>query len=99
MSGEAYAANVLGDKALRIYLMITANKDGYQCLVSSIGISGKPLPKGMSRSSFTRALNELIENGFMVKRDGCEIWDFYDTPQNVKEYNIVLHKEESKFNY
>ena len=71
--GEAYAVNTLGDKALRIYLTLTANKDGFTCLVSNTQIAGKPLPKGMSRSTYTRAMKELEENGFLVKRADADI--------------------------
>lgn len=90
--GEEIAFNTLGDKALRIYLMLTSNANGFQCLVSSNGIAGKPLPLNMSRATFTRAINELKENGFLIKREGQDVWDFYDIPK-VEEMKIEIHKE------
>lgn len=92
--GEEIAYNVLGDKALRIYLMLTANANGFTCLMSSNQIGGKPLPQGMSRSSFTRAIRELKDNGFLVKREDEDKWDFYDTPKDAEEMLVEIHKSE-----
>lgn len=92
--GEEIAYNYLGDKALRIYLMLTSNANGYQLLMSSTQIGGKPLPQGMSRSSFTRAIKELKDYGFLVKRDEEDIWDFYDTPKEMEEMLVEIHKKE-----
>lgn len=90
--GEELAYNVLGDKALRLYLMLTSNANGYQLFMSSTQVGGKPLPQGMSRSSFTRAVKELKDNGFLVKRENEDIWDFYDVPKEADKMLIEIHK-------
>jgi len=46
--------------------MLSANANGFKCLMNSNSIAGKPLPMNMSRSSFTRAVKELKDNGFLV---------------------------------
>ena len=93
--GEKAAIYTLSDKALRIYLILTSNKDGYQLTMSSTQIGGEPLPFGMSRSSYTRAIKELKDAGFLVKRPGsANQWDFYDVPKN-EEIFVEIHKQES----
>lgn len=92
--GETIAINNLSDKALRIYLMLTSNADGFETTMSSNGIAGQPLPLGMSRSSYTRAIAELKENGFLVKRKDSSWWDFYDIPKEDEKLMIQIHKKE-----
>ncbi len=82
-AGEAYACNTLGVNALAIYLVVTSNKDRYRLTIASTGINGQPLPRGMSRSSFTRAIQELKESGFMILDESGNYWHFYDMPQEV----------------
>lgn len=91
--GEEIAYNTLGDKALRIYLMLSSNRDGFQCLMSSNEIAGKPLPMGMSRATFTRAVTELKDNGFLIKRKDEDVWDFYDKPP-IDGMLVEVHKTE-----
>ena len=83
-AGEAYAYNTLGVNALAIYLMVTSNKDRYRLTIASTGINGNPLPRGMSRSSFTRAIQELKECGFMILDESGNYWHFYDIPQDIE---------------
>lgn len=79
-AGEAYAYNTLTVSALAIYLMVTSNKNGYPLTICSNSINGNPLPRGMSRRTYSRAMTELKENGFMVKDDKGDFWHFYDIP-------------------
>lgn len=90
--GEAIAYNTLSDKALRIYLMLSANANGFKCLMNSNSIAGKPLPMNMSRSSFTRAVKELKDNGFLVQRKDEDTWDFYDFPRDEEGMVVEVHK-------
>ena len=96
--GEEIAYNTLGDKALRIYLLITSNKNGFQLTMNSKGIGGKPLPLNMSRSSYTRAVKELIDNGFLTKADDRgDLWIFHDYPESIEEeMNIIVDKKDEK---
>ena len=97
--GERIAYTTLGDKALRLYLLITSNKDGVQMILSSnglyIGTTTQDLPK-MCRKTFTNAIKELKDNGFLVKnpnvKDG---WIFKDKPEEVEPINITLEKDTS----
>jgi len=76
--GERIAMKVLTPTALKIYLYATSNANGYHFLLCSKDITEK---LGISRRTYTSALADLIDNGFLIKRtDGSEIWDFYDNP-------------------
>lgn len=94
--GEEIAYNTLGDKALRIYLLVTSNKNGFQLTMNSNGIGGKPLPLGMSRSSYTRAVKELIDNGFLTKAGQGDLWVFHDYPVATEDINIIVDKKNQK---
>lgn len=89
--GEEIAYNTLSDKALRIYLLVTSNKKGFRLTMSSTQIGGKPLPQNMSRSSFTRAIKDLQEHGFLTRADdGTNLWVFHDYPVAVEEEMEVI---------
>lgn len=108
MDGERIAYKNLGLPALQIYLYMTRNRNGYPCLIWSNDIIEE---MGFSRPTYTRAIKELKEKGFLVKRDDdSEKWEFHDTPvfpiknnsekkEPVKSYTIekeiVLTKKET----
>ena len=94
--GEEIAYNILSDKALRIYLMVTSNKKGFQLTMSSTQIGGKPLPpqKNMSRSSFTRAISQLKEKGFLTKKDNSSVWVFHDYPVAEEQIKVIVDKKD-----
>lgn len=95
--GERIAYMTLGDKALRLYLLITSNKSGCQMVLSSnglyVGSNTTDLPK-MCRKTFSNAVKELKDNGFLVRnpnvKDG---WIFRDKPEEIEIMNITLEKE------
>lgn len=92
--GEEIAYNTLSDKALRIYLLVTSNKKGFQLTMSSTQIGGKPLPQNMSRSSFTRAIKQLKQKGFLTQRDGSPVWVFHDYPVIEEEIKVIVDKKD-----
>lgn len=91
--GEKIAMKSLSPSALKIYLFVTANANGYHFLLTSNGVIAE---LGFSRRTYTSAMKELIDQGFLIKReDGSEVWDFYDNPP-VKEsisVNVVKTQE------
>lgn len=92
--GEEIAYNTLSDKALRIYLLVTSNKKGFQLTMSSTQIGGKPLPMNMSRSTFTRAVAQLKEKGFLTQKDDSAIWVFHDYPVAEEEIKVIVDKKD-----
>lgn len=94
--GEEIAYNTLGDKALRIYLLVTSNKKGFRLTMSSTQIGGKPLPMNMSRASFTRAIKDLQDHGFLTRaEDGTNLWVFHDYPVVEEEMEVIVDKRVS----
>lgn len=107
--GEKIAYNSLGHSALKLYLALSSNRNGFTCIVSSTGIAGQPLPGKnqededgnvefipMSRSTFTRAIKELQDYGFLVPSDNGR-WDFYDKPKAALGITVVVNKEVHQF--
>lgn len=80
---------VLSPSALKIYLYVTSNANNYHFLLCSKDITEKI---GISRRTYTSAIADLIDNGFLIKRtDGSEVWDFYDNPpiSDLMEINVI----------
>lgn len=92
--GEEIAYNTLSDKALRIYLLVTSNKKGFQLTMSSTQIGGKPLPMNMSRATFSRAVKQLKQKGFLTQKDGSPIWVFHDFPVAEEEIKVIVDKKD-----
>lgn len=92
--GEEIAYNTLSDKALRIYLLVTSNKKGFQLTMSSTQIGGKPLPMNMSRPTFTRAVSQLKEKGFLTQKDNSPIWVFHDYPVAEEQIKVIVDKRD-----
>ena len=88
--GEKIAMMRLGQNALKIYLLVTSNANGYHFLMTSNNVSEE---LGFSRSTYTRAIKELIDEGFLIKRtDGSEVWDFYDNPPVKEQMHVNVVK-------
>ena len=80
----------LGQNALKIYLLVTSNANGYHFLMTSNNVTEE---LGFSRSTYTRAIKELIDEGFLIKRtDGSEVWDFYDNPPVKEQMHVNVVK-------
>ena len=93
MEGQKIAYCTLSNNALRIYLMITAHSNTYSFTMGSETFNGKEWPFVISRSTYSRAIKELKDNGYLIKRDNSQIWDFYDYPQLQDEtINVVVNK-------
>lgn len=91
MNGERYAMKVLSPSALKIYLYVTGNENNWHFLLYSKKVQED---LGIARRTFTSAIADLIDNGFLVKRtDGSGEWIFYDNPPVKDEMKITLIKE------
>lgn len=89
--GERLAMQVLSPSALKIYLYVTSNANNYHFLLWSKDVTEK---LGISRRTYTSAIADLIDNGFLIKRrDGSEVWDFYDNPPIEESMQINVVKE------
>ena len=88
--GEKIAMMRLGQNALKIYLLVTSNANGYHFLITSNNVTEE---LGFSRSTYTRAIKELIDEGFLIKRtDGSEVWEFYDNPPVKEQMHVNVVK-------
>ena len=81
-----YASRTLTEKGFKLYMYLISNIDGFVGGLSKIDVVAKT---GISDSSYNRAVNELIENGFLVfmhdnvtDKDGisCPLYDFIARP-------------------
>lgn len=76
---ERLAAKTLTPTAFKIWLYVTANKNGYTFDLSSADVADS---YGISRRSYTDAMKELERLGYLVpKVKGKErFYTFYDVP-------------------
>ena len=81
-----YASRELSEKGFKLYIYLISNQDGYVGGLSKVDVVTKT---GISDSSYNRAVNELIEKGFLTythenvtDKDGlsCPLYDFVARP-------------------
>ena len=78
---ERLAAKNLSPSAFKVWLYVTANKNGYSFDLSSADVADA---YGVSARSFTAAMKELETAGYIVpKTDKKRYYDFYDMPQPI----------------
>ena len=95
--GEKIAYNRLSPGALKIYLNVTANANGFHFPMTSNKLTQQC---GISKRTYTRAVKELIDEGFLVKRDdGSEEWEFHDKPEVQEVYSVTVVKAEEQFHF
>jgi len=87
--GERIAMKTLTPSALKIYLFVTANANNYHFLLTSNDVTAE---LGISRRTYTSAIKELIDNGFLIKRADSEVWDFYDNPPVTESIAVNVVK-------
>ncbi len=71
-----YAARDLGAHALRLYLYLASNADGYRFALSPVAIRNAV---GMPRSTYHDQFRVLVDKGYLVHRGGST-FDFYEVP-------------------
>ena len=78
-----YAANEdLTPYGLQVYLYLAGNKDGYAFELSQ---EAALIEAGIKKTTFHKYINEMVEKGYLVpRRDGSNIYDFYERPQKTK---------------
>ena len=78
----------LKGEALKLWLYIGKNQDGYTFALSKVDA----IKWGIgSKSSYDRAVKELIEKGYLVKTSGNH-YNFYEVPK-VEKIEITVNKE------
>ena len=73
---------IKNSSALKLWLYLVKNQNGYEFELSQVDCQ----KWGISRSSYYRAKNELIELGYLVPvREGSNIFSFFDKRQSQVE--------------
>lgn len=73
------ASRDLGAYGLQLYLFFVGNEDNFKCYFSPAAIQNL---LGMSRSTYHRHFNDLIQKGYLVQRKDSNTYDFYEVSQN-----------------
>lgn len=83
---------------LKLWMYFAKNQNNYTFELSSIAVQNFC---GMSDKSYREAIKELIAKRYLVKREGCNIYDFYEMPQpiEVPADGAVIHCHTSTFTY
>jgi hypothetical protein len=88
---EQIAARNLTPAALKMWLAVTQNINGYTFALSSKVMLDE---WGISIASYNRAVSELKEKGYMVEKEGKKnSYIFYDIPP-AQEIEIEVRKSE-----
>lgn len=89
---ERLAAKLLKDTAFKVWLYITGNKNEYNFDLSSADVISA---YGISRRSYSSALKELEEVGYLVPKEqgGTRYYWFYDFPQKTENNTINIERQ------
>ena len=79
-SSWQYASRDLGAHALRLYLYLACNANGFTLALSPAAIRQAV---GMASSTYRDQFVKLIDKGYLVQRGDSNVYDFYETPQRV----------------
>ena len=93
-----YASRDLGAHALRLYLYLAANADGYNLALSPAAIRQAI---AMPRSTYQDQFVKLIDKGYIVQESG-NVYNFYETPQPSHASNqasIITQKTVDVLNF
>ena len=72
------AARILPDRAFKLYVSMNLHQDGYTYGLSPVDIHGRI---GFSEKKYRQAVDELIENGYLVENaEGENVFTFYEAP-------------------
>lgn len=72
----------LNATALVLYLYLANNADGYSFALSPQAIFNEI---GMPTSTCSDQVKKLIEKGYLVAKEGSNLYDFYEVPQTIEE--------------
>ena len=78
---------------LQLYLYLAKNADNYQLALSP---AAAELEAGIKRTSFNKYLKMLINEGYLVWRNG-NTYDFYETPHEPKGKGATALSLEDSF--
>ena len=94
-SAERIAAQTLTHSALKLWLAITQNNNGYTFALSPAAMAEQ---WGLPIASYKRAVKELQEKGYMVaKPDKQNSFIVYDIPPVEEVIEIEVVKQEFSF--
>ena len=89
-----YAMIDLKGEAFKLWVYIGKNQNGYTFALSKVDA----IKWGVgSKSSYDRAVKELIEKGYLVERSKNH-YDFYEIPR-VEEITVTVNKESADFTF
>ena len=94
LDGLQYAMIDLKGEALKLWLYLGKNQNGYTFGLSKVDAMKWGIG---SKSSYDRAVKELIEKGYLVETSANH-YDFYEVPK-VEEITVTIHKAEEGFSF
>lgn len=86
------AMRTLKANTFKLWFYMAKNKDGWKFALSRVDACKYC---GFSKNTYHAAVNELIENGYLVQTaEGSNQYDFYEVPQGDYEViDITVHKD------
>lgn len=78
-----YASKDLGAHALRLYLYLASNADGYELALSPAAITDAI---GMPRSTYHDQFKILVDKGYLIETSSNH-YSFYEKPKNRMSYD------------
>ena len=84
----------LKGEALKLWLYLNKNQNGYTVALSKVDA----IKWGIgSKSSYDRAVKELIEKGYLVE-ESANHYNFYEMPKTEIDY-YTINKESNEFTF
>ena len=80
-----YAGKILKYGTFKLYLELAGNNDGFKYRISK---AGSETNLGISKNVYYRAVEELIEKGYLVEANG-NMYDFYTVPYKGQNQNNI----------
>lgn len=83
------ASKTLGAHALRLYLYLAANANGYELALSPAALERDI---GMARSTYHDQFRRLINAGYLVQSGG-NLYEFYEVPQDESRLKNTIFSD------
>lgn len=74
---ESYAARTLNDAGFKMWLYMSANKDGYEYNLSATAVEKE---YGIKIKQYRNGIQNLIDNGFLVSIGDSNDFNFIEYP-------------------